>query len=388
MVVQADDVAGIGLFQLLALGGEEGQRVGDLHVLAQAHVAHLHAFLVLARADAHEGDAVAVLGIHVRLDLEHEAGELLLGRLHAAFVGGARQRLRRPVDDAVEDLVDAEVAQRGAEEHRGHLALEEGVLVEFVAGALHQLQLFDEIVVEIAEVGAGFVGVELFDDLGLDALVAVARDVDDDPVVGQVVDALEVLVAADRPGDRRGLDLQHRLDLVEQLDGVADVAVELVDEADDGRVAQPADFHQGDGPRFDALAAVEHHQRRVHRGQGAVGVFGEVFVAGGVEQVDHVLAVGELHHRGGDGDAALLFHLHPVGRGVAVGLARLHGTGDGDRLAHQQELLGDGGLTGVGVGNDREGTALRDFGGLSGHGCVPAGIRWRGRGTARKNAGL
>src|SRR5690606_40870330 len=85
--------------------------------------------------------------------------------------------------------------------------------------------------------------------------------------------------AADRPGDRRGLDLQHRLDLVEQLDGVADVAVQLVDKADDGRVAQAADFHQGDGTRLHALAAVEHHQRRVHRGQGAVGVFREVLVA-------------------------------------------------------------------------------------------------------------
>ena len=37
------------------------------------------------------------------------------------------------------------------------------------------------------------------------------------------------------------------------------------------------------------------------------------------------------------------------------------------RLAHQQQLLGDGGLARVGVGNDGEGTALRDFGGLSGH---------------------
>ncbi|MNE27477.1 hypothetical protein D3C80_1208880 [compost metagenome] len=94
-------------------------------------------------------------------------------------------------------------------------------------------------------------------------------------------------------------------------------------------------------------------------------------MAGGVEQVDHVLAVGELHHRGGDGDAALLLHFHPVGGGVAIGLARLHGTGDGNGLAHQQQLLGDGGLTGVGVGNDCESAALRDFGGLVGHGKSP-----------------
>jgi len=36
-------------------------------------------------------------------------------------------------------VVDAEVAQRGAEEHRGQLALDELVLVELVAGTLDQL---------------------------------------------------------------------------------------------------------------------------------------------------------------------------------------------------------------------------------------------------------
>ena len=42
--------------------------------LAGAHVLHLHAPRELARADAHEGDAVAMVGIHVRLDLEDDAG--------------------------------------------------------------------------------------------------------------------------------------------------------------------------------------------------------------------------------------------------------------------------------------------------------------------------
>ncbi len=195
-----------------------------------------------------------------------------------------------------------------------------------------------------------------------------ARRVDDDVVISQVIHALEVAVAADRPGDRGCLDLQDRFDLVEQFDGVADVAVELVDKADDGGVAQPADVHQRDGARLNAFTTVEDHQCRVHSSQGAVGVFREVFVAGGVEQVDHMLAVGELHHRGGDGDAALLFHFHPVGGRVTVGFARLHGTGHGNGLAHQQQLLGDGGLARVGVGNDGEGAALRDFGGLRGHG--------------------
>ncbi len=42
---------------------------------ARARVAHGHVALELARADAHERDAVAVARIHVRLNLEDEAGE-------------------------------------------------------------------------------------------------------------------------------------------------------------------------------------------------------------------------------------------------------------------------------------------------------------------------
>ena len=76
--------------------------------------------------------------------------------------------------------------------------------------------------------------------------------------------------------------------------------------------------------RLDAVGRVDHHQRRVDRGQHAVGVFGEVLVARRVEQVDDVAAVLHLHHRARDRDAALLLDLHPVGGGVARGLARLH----------------------------------------------------------------
>lgn len=40
-----------------------------------------------------------------------------------------------------------------------------------------------------------------------------------------------------------------------------------------------------------------------------------------VEQVDDTPVVGELHHRRGNGNAALFFHRHPVGSSVASGFA-------------------------------------------------------------------
>jgi hypothetical protein len=118
---------------------------------------------------------------------------------------------------------------------------------------------------------------------------------------------MEALAHADRPGHRRAMQLQHRFDLVEQFQRIAHFAVHLVDEGDDRRVAQAADFEQLDGLFFDALGRVDHHHGGIDGGQHAVGVFREILVAGGVEQVDDAIVIAELHHRAGHRNAALLF---------------------------------------------------------------------------------
>src|SRR5690606_26145423 len=128
-------------------------------------------------------------------------------------------------------------------------------------------------------------------------------------------------------------------------------------------------------PRLDALGSVDDHQRRVDGREHAVGVLAEVGVTGRVEQVDvgEALELGcvrghagdrvlEAHDRGRDRDAALLLHLHPVGHGVAGSLARPHGPGHLDGATEQQQLLGQRGLAGVGVTDDREGATTADLG--------------------------
>ncbi len=91
---------------------------------------------------------------------------------------------------------------------------------------------------------------------------------------------------AERPDDGRRLDPEHRLELVEQRDRVAGRPVALVHEGEDRDPAAPAHLEELAGLRLHALGGVDHHQDRVDRGQHAVGVLGEVLVAGGVEQVD------------------------------------------------------------------------------------------------------
>ena len=268
-------------------------------------------------------------------------------------------------------MVDTEVAQGRTEKYRGQLTVEEFLLVELMAGALDQFQLIDKTVVLVTQVGTGLVGVEFLDDFDFSAFVAMTGGVHNDVVARQVINTLEVAVATNRPGDRRRLDFEYGFNFVQQLDRIADVPVKFVDETDDRCITQTANVHQGDGARFDTFTAIEHHQSRVDGGQRTVGVFREVFVARGVEQVDHVVAIRELHDRRGNRDTPLFLHFHPVGGGMAVGLSRFHRTGDSNRLTHQQELFGDGGLTRIGVGNNGESAAFRDFGGLVGHGKSP-----------------
>ena len=180
-------------------------------------------------------------------------------------------------------------------------------------------------------------------------------------VVQQVIYALEAFAHADRPGDRRTFYFQHRLDFVQYFQRIAYFAIHLVDEGDDGRVAQATHFEQLDGLFFHALGGIHHHHRRIHSGQHAIGVLGKILVARCVEQVDHAIVVSELHHRAGHRNASLLFDLQPVGSRMATTLARLHRARHLDCAAEQQQFFGERGLARVRVRDDRKGAAAFDF---------------------------
>jgi len=116
-----------------------------------------------------------------------------------------------------------------------------------------------------------------------------------------------------------------------------------------------------DGLRLNALCRVDEHHRAVRGDERAVGILGEVLVARRIQNIDVEAVVIELHDRRRDGNAALLFDLHPVGGCVLFGLARLDRTGLMDRAAVEQELLGQRRFTRVGVRDDGEGSPALHF---------------------------
>ena len=72
---KAHDVAGIGLFHRLAALAHKGHHAGGAQLFGGAHDLEFHARRVLAAGHAHKGNAVAVVGVHIGLHLEHHAAE-------------------------------------------------------------------------------------------------------------------------------------------------------------------------------------------------------------------------------------------------------------------------------------------------------------------------
>ena len=368
VVGNADDVAGMGVLGDFAVPGHEEDRAAHHDVLAGAHLVQLHAPVEMARAHAEEGDAVAVVAVHVGLDLEYEPGDGGLPRLDDANVGRVRARFRGVLRQQLEQGVHAVTAQRAAEDDGGQVAGAVGIGLEIRVGGARQFHVLagrgqhvggeQRVEIGVADAGArdGPAEGSALDLGGRQKALA-----------GEVVTAVELAAHAERPHHRRDIELQGFVDLVEQLEGIAALAVHLVDEGHDRDVAQAAHLEQLLGLALDAFRRVDHHDRRIDRRQRPVGILAEVLVPGRVQEVEDEAAVLEGHHRAGHRNAALLFDLQPVGAGAAAVAPRLDVAGQVDGAAGEQQLLGQRRLAGVGVRNDREGAAsieLRRHGGL------------------------
>ena len=177
----------------------------------------------------------------------------------------------------------------------------------------------------------------------------------------QVINPLEALAHANRPSHRCTADVEHLLDFVHQLDRIPALTIELVDKGHDWRGSQPAHIHELLGAGLYALGHIDDHQGGIHCCQGAIGVLGEVLVPRRVQQVHDPVAIRELHDRGGDRDATLLLHCHPVRGGMTRSFAPLHGSSQLNGTAEQQQLFGQRGLAGIWVRDNREGTPARDL---------------------------
>jgi hypothetical protein len=235
-------------------------------------------------------------------------------------------------------------------------------------------------------------------------------DVDDHALVGVVVAVEDQALDGSRrvalrrrdPGDDRLEDLGHPgsvlgrgeedllardredvLELVHDRVGVGRGQVDLVQDGDQGQSLAQGEMNIGEGLRLDPLGRVDDEDRALAGLEAVADLVGEVDMAGRVDQVQAVgLAVLRLvleaNGAGLDRDPLLALEVHGV-----EDLARhLPGV---DRVRRLEEPVGEGRLSVIDVGDDREvaQTVLGD-----GHdaGVYPVAARPPRRGTVRGGA--
>ena len=205
-------------------------------------------------------------------------------------------------------------------------------------------------------------------------LVAVGAVHNLQPVVQEVIGAHKLAPNADGPAGRGDINRQILLNLVDDLKHIAAFAVHLVAKGQDRQVTQPADLKQLLRLAFHALGPVNHHDRGVDGGEGAIGVLGEIRVTGGVDQIEAELAVVKGHGRGGYGNAPIRFDLHEVGPRAPRFALGAHLACHLNGAPEQQELFGQSGFARVGVRDDRKCPAAGDFGRKGRCVCHGAGL--------------
>ena len=121
-VRQTDDVACEGLFYRLLTLSHEGRWAAELQALAEAHVLVACIALEATGADLDEGDTAAVVGVHVRMDLEDKASEGRFVGRYLTLLGLDRAGRWSDLYEAVEELLHTEVVECRAEEHGSDIA--------------------------------------------------------------------------------------------------------------------------------------------------------------------------------------------------------------------------------------------------------------------------
>jgi len=95
VVGDAHHVAGVSFFGERAILRKKELRGRQCQRLCRSRQLRFHSAPQFARAKTGKGDAVAMIGIHVGLDLENEGRHGIFVRVHGARIGGLRTRRGR-----------------------------------------------------------------------------------------------------------------------------------------------------------------------------------------------------------------------------------------------------------------------------------------------------
>ena len=231
MVVQADDVTTESLIDMSTIRCHECQCIIEANFLAKPYMMGFHAFRILARTNAHKRHTIAMLWVHIRLNLERESGELGFSRLNFTRHCRTHLRLRCILDKIVKQFGNTKVIDRRAEIHWCQLTSKVGVSVERMTCPFYQFELFTQFLCHITENLIKLRVVDPLHNLSFLYLAAMRGRVEMYSTSMQVVDTFESLAHTNWPGNRRTANIEHAFDFIHQFDGIPPLSIELVDES-------------------------------------------------------------------------------------------------------------------------------------------------------------
>ena len=270
-----DHVTGPCLLYGHAIAGHELLRRRQANGLAAALMQHLHVGFKMSRHDAHEGNAVAMPGIHVRLDLEHETGKVVAIGRHRSDGGFARSGRRRQLQKFAEKRFDPEVGERRPEEHGGQCSVDYARVFVPVPGGIEQLDIRHQAIerTRAHRVDQRWV-IDADDGLVGPRRATIAAALEEMHFTREtIIHADENIIVEHRPRGRVAIDRQIGLHVLNQLERVFAIPVALVHQRKDRRASQLAHIEQLPRALFDTLAIVQQHDGAVGRHQRAIGVF-------------------------------------------------------------------------------------------------------------------
>ncbi len=180
--------------------------------------------------------------------------------------------------------------------------------------------------------------------------------------VGAGHNAHEVAARPDRPVDGARVNVQGLFHFGHEIERFAPRQVHLVDQGQDRDPTHAAHGEQFACLGFHPFGCIDDHDGAVGGRQGAISIFGEILMAWRVEQINHGVFVGKLHGRRRDGNAALLFHSHPIRCRRLAALASAHHARGSDQAGVQEKLFGQRRFPGIRMADDGKGPPPRSGG--------------------------
>ena len=105
------DITGIGFLHHLTLIRHHLLRLGELNLLASLYMKHLHTGGEFAGTDTHKCNTVAMILIHVCLNLEYKRRKIFLERIHDTGVRHASCRSIGHLQKMLQKSLHTEVCQ-------------------------------------------------------------------------------------------------------------------------------------------------------------------------------------------------------------------------------------------------------------------------------------